>query len=64
MNCAITINTSLPLYAFIANFETVSGSVYINGEKQRKQTSIRSNVAEYRLYAETVNGSIHAEFEA
>lgn len=64
VNGAITFKTSMPLGAFNANFETVSGSVYINGEKQRKQTSIRSNVAEYRLFAETVNGSIHAEFEA
>ncbi len=62
VNGSVTVNTTLPLSAYDAQLETVSGSVRINGEKQRKETRVRSNISEHFLHAETVNGSINANF--
>lgn len=63
VNGSVGFNTTEKLEQFNCEFDTMSGSVYINGEKQsRKHTTIMSNVAESSLKAETMNGSIRANF--
>ena len=53
--------TALPITAYDLDLETVSGGVYLDGEKHRKEVHI-SHRAENTMHAETVNGSIKLEF--
>lgn len=63
VNGSVAFNTTEKLEQFNCEFDTMSGSVYINGEKQsRKHTTVISNAAESKLKAETMNGSIRANF--
>ena len=63
VNGSVAFNTTEKLEQFNCEFDTISGSVYINGEKQsRKHTTVISNAAESKLKAETMNGSIRANF--
>ena len=63
VNGSVGFNTTEKLEQFNCEFDTMSGSVYINGEKQsRKHTTVISNAAESKLKAETMNGSIRANF--
>lgn len=63
VNGSVGFNTTEKLEQFNCEFDTMAGSVYINGEKQsRKHTTVMSNVAESSLKAETMNGSIRANF--
>ena len=63
VNGSVAFNTTERLEQFNCEFDTMSGSVYINGEKQsRKHTTVISNAAESKLKAETMNGSIRANF--
>lgn len=63
VNGSVAFNTTEKLEQFNCEFDTMSGSVYINGEKQsRKHTTVISDAAESKLKAETMNGSIRANF--
>lgn len=63
VNGSVGFNTTEKLEQFNCEFDTMAGSVYINGEKQsRKHTTVISNAAESKLKAETMNGSIRANF--
>lgn len=63
VNGSVSFSTTEKLEQFNCEFDTVSGSVYINGQKQnRKHTTVESNVAESSLKAETLNGSVRADF--
>ena len=61
VNGGIHIATALPITAYDLDLETVSGGVYLDGEKHRKEVHI-SHRAENTMHAETVNGSIKLEF--
>ena len=61
VNGSIRIATALPITAYDLDLRTVSGGVYLDGEKHRKEVHI-SNSAENSVRAETVNGAIKLEF--
>ena len=61
VNGSIRIATALPITAYDLDLRTVSGGVYLDGEKHRKEVHI-SNSAGNSVRAETVNGAIKLEF--
>lgn len=61
VNGSVHIEMQQPQTAYDLALETVSGSIFINGEKQRKEVRIRNKAAN-AVHAETVNGSIKLEF--
>lgn len=61
VNGSVRIEMQQPQTAYDLALETVSGSIFINGEKQRKKVRT-CNKAANAVHAETVNGSIKLEF--
>ena len=63
VNGSVVFSTTEKREQFNCEFDTMSGSVYINGEKQsRKHAAIKNSTAESSLKAETINGSVRADF--
>lgn len=61
VNGGIHVATALPVTEYTLDLETVSGSVYLDGEKHRKEVHIAHHAGN-SIHAEAVNGSIRLEF--
>lgn len=62
VNGSTRFSTEYSLNDFNCNIDTVSGSAYLNGVKQRKHLTLVNSNASSTLSASTVNGSVHADF--
>ncbi len=62
VNGSIRYTEAKPLDEYTCSFDTMSGSVYVNGKKQGKHSKLANPSAANSLKVQTINGSIHTLF--